>query len=246
MRIIVIIVFFALFIGFPAAPQASPGEEEGLYHRGLVLPSEVIEVSSQVPGIVENVFVERGDRISEGQPLVVLKSGIERAQVDLATARLDFGRRRVLRNEELHQKQLISIHEKDEMETELLIMEIQLRDAQERLRMRTISSPITGVVVERHLGPGEYIGEGSVMKIARIDPLYVEVIVSSIFYGSIKRGMKAEILPADPPGGFYQGVVVIVDEVIDAASGTFGVRVELPNPGHHLPAGVNCQVRFLK
>ena len=34
------------------------------------------------------------------------------------------------------------------------------------------------------------------------------------------------------------------DRVVDAASGTFGVRLELPNPGYRLPAGLKCKVRF--
>ncbi len=44
-----------------------------------------------------------------------------------------------------------------------------------------------------------------------------------------------------PVGGSYPAKVVIVDQVIDAASGTFGVRVELPNPKLELPAGLKCQ-----
>lgn len=219
-------------------------EGDGVFHRGLVEPSGVLEISSQAPGIIERVAVERGDRVRQGQTVALLKSGVEAAQVDLARARLEFGKRRVLRNEDMYQKQLISIHEKDEMETEVLIMELQLREALERLELRTIKSPVQGIVVERHLGPGEYIGEGSIMRIARIDPLNVEVIVPVEHYGSIKKGMKAEVIPEEPLGGSHQGTVVIVDEVIDAASGTFGVRVRLPNPGHRLPAGLNCQVRF--
>ncbi|MEW6079747.1 MAG: efflux RND transporter periplasmic adaptor subunit [Thermodesulfobacteriota bacterium] len=221
-------------------------QADATFHRGLIEASEVIEVSSQVPGIIENVAVERGDRIQQGQVLATLKADVEKAQVELANARLEFGRRKVLRNEELYQKQLISIHEKDEMETEVHVMAIQLRDAQERLNLRTILSPVDGVVVERHLGPGEYIGEGSIMKIARVDPLNVEVIVPSSLYGTIVKGMKAEVRPENPIGGSHQGQVVIVDEVVDAASGTFGVRVQLPNPGHKLPAGINCQARFFK
>ncbi|OPL14109.1 MAG: efflux transporter periplasmic adaptor subunit [delta proteobacterium MLS_D] len=220
------------------------GAAEELFHRGLIEPSALIEVSSQAPGIIERVVVERGDRIKKDQVLALLQSGVEKAQVALAEARLEFGKRRVLRNEELHEKQLISSHEKDEMETEVLVMELQLREAKERLKLRTITSPVNGIVVERHLGPGEYIGEGSIMKIARIDPLNVEVVVPVEYYGTIEKGMKAEVRPQEPVGGSCNGTVVIVDEVIDAASGTFGVRVRLPNPGHRLPAGLNCRVRF--
>jgi hypothetical protein len=37
-----------------------------------------------------------------------------------------------------------------------------------------------------------------------------------------------------------------VDRVVDSASGTFGVRLELPNANGEIPAGVKCQVKFLK
>ena len=40
------------------------------------------------------------------------------------------------------------------------------------------------------------------------------------------------------------GIVTVVDQVFDAASGTIGVRLELPNPGYAIPAGLKCQVRF--
>jgi hypothetical protein len=36
----------------------------------------------------------------------------------------------------------------------------------------------------------------------------------------------------------------VVDQVLDAASGTFGVRLALPNPGQQLPAGIRCKVQF--
>jgi multidrug efflux pump subunit AcrA (membrane-fusion protein) len=36
----------------------------------------------------------------------------------------------------------------------------------------------------------------------------------------------------------------IVDRVVDAASGTFGIRLEIPNPGNRIPAGLKCKVRF--
>ena len=56
--------------------------------------------------------------------------------------------------------------------------------------------------------------------------------------------MGAEVKPETPVGGSYRGRVIIVDEVVDAASGTFGVRIELPNSDHRLPAGLTCTVRF--
>jgi len=49
-------------------------------------------------------------------------------------------------------------------------------------------------------------------------------------------------MPQAPVGGTYSATVVIVDPVIDAASGTFAVRIKLPNKDHRLPAGLKCLV----
>lgn len=211
---------------------------------GLIEPREVAKVSSQISGILDKIIVERGDRVKKGQVIALLNSTIEKAGVDLALARMEFGKRKVLRNEELYLKRLISIHEKDEMETELRILELQLREAQEKLKIRTIRSPIDGVVVERFLSPGEYVGEEAIIKIARINPLYVEVVVPVEVFGTIKKGMRAEVRPEFPEPRKYSARVIIVDRVIDAASGTFGVRLELPNPNYLLPAGLKCKVVF--
>ena len=113
--------------------------------------------------------------------------------------------------------------------------------------MRTIRSPVNGVVAKRDLTAGEYVGDkGPIMTVAQIDPLNVEVVVPVKRYGSIVRGMTAEVRPESPVGGIHTGTVVIVDKVIDAASGTFGVRVQVPNPNLALPAGLKCSVRFYR
>jgi multidrug efflux pump subunit AcrA (membrane-fusion protein) len=63
-------------------------------------------------------------------------------------------------------------------------------------------------------------------------------------YGRIKPGMTGEVVPEKPIEGRYSARVKVVDRVVDAASGTFGVRLELPNPQGAVPAGVKCKVRF--
>ena len=212
--------------------------------EGLIEPRELVGFSSQVPGILEVIKVERGDKVRCGQVLARLKSGVETAAVKLAAARVEFGKRKAVRNEELYKKQLISIHEKDEIATEIQLAELQLIEAQERLALRTIRSTIDGVVVERMGSPGEYVGEEPFLSIARINPLNVELVVPVDFFGAIKEGTPVQVLLPEPVGGSYPAKVVIVDQVIDAGSGTFGVRVELPNPKLELPAGLKCQVVF--
>jgi hypothetical protein len=56
--------------------------------------------------------------------------------------------------------------------------------------------------------------------------------------------MKAEVQPEEPIGGTYPATVTVVDRVLDAASGTFGARLEIYNPNNKLPAGLKCKIRF--
>jgi RND family efflux transporter MFP subunit len=214
---------------------------------GMIEPNDVVEVGTQVPGILEEVLVERGDRVEEGQIIARIKSGVEKAAVELARARVEFGKRKAERNEDLYQKQLVSIHEKDELETEIQLTELQLQEALERLDLRTVRSPIKGIVIKRSHSSGEFVGESDpILTVASINPLYVEVVAPLSMFRTIREGMIAQIRPEKPIGGKYMATVIIVDQVVDAASGNFGVRLELPNPAYRLPAGVKCKVRFQK
>jgi RND family efflux transporter MFP subunit len=203
----------------------------------LVEPFMTVNVGSPVDGVLELVTVNRGDRVRKGQVVAKLVSGVEQAAVNLTEARVEFGRRRVARIDTLLEKQLISAQESDE-----LVTEVRLR--QEALKLRTIVSPIDGVVVERRLVPGELIRseKSVVLRLAQINPLNVEVIAPAKLFGSVRVGMPGQVSLAPFFPGTYQAKVVVVDKVIDAASGTMGVRLQLPNPDNKIPAGIRCSV----
>ena len=240
---------------------------------GLIEPKVTANVGSNTPGILESVAVDRGDVVKEGQVVATLQAGVEKATMDLAKARaeldatikskraeLEYAERSKQRKKELYEKKTLSFQEWDEAETKRMLAELALNEALEGKRLAeleykrsvevvkrmSIRSPVHGVVVERYLHPGEYIEDKPVMRLAQIDPLHVEVIMPVSMLGFVKSGMLAEVRPEAPVGGVYKAKVTIVDKVVDAASGTFGVRLELPNPDYKLPPGLKCKVVFLK
>ena len=230
---------FAIFV--PGVATARRAES----YDGMMEPYVTVNVAAQVSGILEEVLVQRGDVVTKGQVLATLRAGVEKADVEQATALLDFNRRKLARNQELIAKGNISANDGDEMETEIRKDEAILHQATARLEMKTIRSPVNGVVVKVDLAAGEYVGEKPIMTIVQIDPLNVEVVVPVSEYGTIKKGMHAEVRPEDPVGGVHTGKVTIVDRVVNAASGSFGVRVELPNHNLAIPSGLKCIVRFM-
>ncbi len=241
--------------------------------EGLIEPSLVVNIGSSVPGILETVKVDRGDMVKKDEVVASLQAGVEKANlvlaryraetkanIELKQKRLDYAKREKNRFEELFKKKALTMREMDEVETGMALAELELQEALESRRLAeldlkryteivkrmTIRSPVNGVVVERFLARGEYVEDQPIFKVAQIDPLHIEVIATVEQLGTLRKGMKAEIRPENPHKKRYTAKVTIVDRVVDAASGTFGVRLELPNPDYKLPAGLKCTVVFLE
>lgn len=98
--------------------------------------------------------------------------------------------------------------------------------------------------MERLVEIGEFVSDDEILKLAQLDPLHIEVIMPLDQLDSVREGMQATVYPDQPVGGEYLATIVTVDKVLDAASGTFGVRLELPNPESRLLAGLRCMVKF--
>lgn len=240
----------------------------------LIEARQSIEVRSSVEGVIETVHVQRGELVKKGTLVATLSSGPEKAALDLARsrasmqgeiksaeARVELTRKKWERAEELLKKNFVSENARDEAQAEYRLATEQLRAARENRRLaeldvarakevlaqRSIKSPVNGVVVDVLLRPGELMSSNQknpIMKIVEVDPLNVELILPVSQFGKVKLGQVAEVLPEEPVGGRHRARVEIVDPVVDAASGTFGVRLRLPNPGNRIPAGVKCKVHF--
>lgn len=239
----------------------------------LVEPFQVVKVSSPVKGLIETVQVDTSDVVEQGQVLVELESSVEKATVEAARARakmtgeigarkadLAFKKRQAKRMLDLFRKKAVSSHEKDQAETDVQLASMELRKAREQntfaglelkraeaiMKERVIKSPISGVVVERLMNAGEFVREEPILSVAQLDPLRVEVILPSSRFGSIKPGSTASVLLESPVGKAVAAKVTKVDRVIDAASGTFVARLEVPNPDYTLPGGLKCKADFGK
>ena len=235
----------------------------------IIEPNISVDLSTAVDGIVEEFFVDRGDKVKKGDVLVNLVAGVElaalkqakfrsqqRSEIELAESRLLFSKRKRERTMQLFADNAVSELTKDEvdLEVETAVLDlkaakenqeralIDLERAQEMLKMRRIASPIDGIVVQRLVAPGESIGEQQtvLLKLVQIDPLNVELIVPASQFGSFDVGTVLAVSPRPPGVGTYYAEVELIDPIIDASSGTFGVRAKLPNPDLEIPAGLVC------
>jgi membrane fusion protein, multidrug efflux system len=259
-----------LLAGAPTVAQPAPIGDQTF--DCLMNAAARVKLGAQIAGVLRHVNVDRGDRVTAGQAVAQLASEVEEAVAALAKvraendtivganrAKLEVATKKLSRITRLRATGASSEKDFDEATGEFNVAQLTLSDslfnlkaaqaefarAQEQVAQRRIISPIDGVVVERHMFPGEYVTDQSqILSLARIDILHVEVYVPVAYYGQVVPGKQATVLPDAPVGGQYVAEVMIVDQVIDSSSGTFGVRLRLDNTARKLPAGLRCRIKF--
>jgi len=256
-------------IGLVAATVWTPAAAQEAFDC-VIEPSIVLKLGSAEEGIIEEVLVQRGDVVREGQVVARLEAEAERAAlrsaeerassnaaVEIAESRVALFSKDAERVEMLHSKNLVADSVLDNIRSSLEQAQLELRQAKEvkfvagidktlaeaRVRRRVILSPIDGLVVRRMIGPGEYVySQAPIAEIAQVDPLHIEVFLPTALYPELTTGQSLTVRPAQPIGGSYEARIAVIDQVFDAASDTFGIRLTLANPDWTLPAGIDCEI----
>lgn len=241
----------------------------------VIQPRQIVEIRSPVEGLLERIAVDRGDIVRKGQEVAFIDTSVERvlaqgakfrSEMEGATvagqSKLQFSTRKLARAEELQRQQYLAEQAKEEAVNEKQLAQAELQEARDNrklaeielqrqltlIRLKTVRSPINGVVVERILNVGELaeagVGRKPILRLAEIETLYVEAVLPSDAYRQVRVGTTAKVTPVSPKGDTEDATVTVIDRVLDAGSGTFGVRLELPNKDGRLLAGVRCRVAF--
>ncbi len=202
---------------------------------GTIEPINEIAVKSKMPGVVGKIYVEVGDFINLGDPLLEVKpdpTPVELVQtkreVERQKIKLETLEHQIERNRELKDKNLISDHDfellrRDYKETLLNFMEAQERlDLIEKGKVTienksiesVIKAPITGWILERVVNVGDpivpltsYQPGTEMMTMADMDKLIFKGTVDEIDVGKIKEGMKVELEIGALPGKEVMGRV---------------------------------------
>ena len=256
------------FSGPLGIQAAAPGID------GVAHPRRVVQVGSATSGLLRSVHVDRGDRVEAGQVVARLDAQVLSAQAELAQARADAiagremvavrladARRRLAKQEGLSADGFAPEDSVDAIRTEVhleelalaqedeaaLINQLELKRSQAMLAQSTILSPVTGVVTERYLSPGELLDSTSssvVITVVELDPLVVEVHAPIEMFDQVQVG-RGVVVHLDAIGNPQRtATVTLKDHIVETASRTFRVQIELPNPNYELPAGLRCRVVF--
>jgi RND family efflux transporter MFP subunit len=244
-------------------PISSRTDQTLPYPAQIVIPTpQLWVVSAPVAGMVTNLAVARGDRITAGQPLVTLQSPsfvtLQRDYLQ-AVAQEVLTSQQLKRNADLFEGKAVPQRVLETSQTEARQAGIVVAERRQMLRLSglsddaiarltndaaisatlTVFAPQAASVVDIAVSPGQRLEQAApLVKLARLSPLWAEIAIPASSIRAIKTGAKVEVEGYATPGR-----VILVSETTDAATQTILVRAEIPNDGE-LHAGQTAAARI--
>lgn len=220
---------------------------------GTVMFNELSDVAAEVDGKVVSLAVDHGQKVSKGDPLVVLSSDLldkrianARSLMEQAKADYELARLEDVRMTKLFKTRSVSEGEFDNARLGAQASErnyYALRATLNRLQLerakKTIRAPYDGVVLERQAHRGEWVSQGAtVMTMAGDGEVDVEVNVPAGPARVVKPGLKVEVRVGPE---VMSGEVYAVIPRGDVSTRTFPVKIRVENPGN-LAEGMEARV----
>ncbi|MGB8168289.1 MAG: efflux RND transporter periplasmic adaptor subunit [Chthoniobacteraceae bacterium] len=208
---------------------------------GYTEPSRIITVSAGDVGVIAEMLVKEGDRVKNGQVLARLDTSVLDAELEIARAEAKLAGTRNQRVLDLAQSTRVTPEELEKARTELTIKQAQVRRIDAMIEVRTMRSPVDGVVTEIKRDPSESVSAASphVLTVVQIDRLSVNLFLPPARVEKLKNGDQAELLLLDPERR-VPATVEFVSPIIDAASGTVRVKFSIANPKGEIRSGGRC------
>jgi membrane fusion protein, multidrug efflux system len=220
--------------------EAHVGAISAFYSATATLESDgEAHVVPRIGGRVIEILAEEGDRVEAGDVLARidddrLRLELARAEADLSRLRQDFNRQR-----EMHQRNLIATEVFERLQFEFEAQQTQVDLVRLELSYSAITAPIDGVVSERVIKVGNMVNTvDPVFVVTAMEPLQATLHVPERELARLQPGQPARLQVDALPGQSFVGHIARISPVVDAASGTFRVTVELSEPGQRLRPGM--------
>ncbi len=232
----------------------------GVPVSGSLEPKVNITVGAPMAEQVVETFVEEGQRVEQGQPLLRFKDEVVRATANSARADVATQRMQVTiavaestRAEALLREGAIAPRDRDNTvlalntaRGRLALSEAQLASAEDRLATSTVRAPAAGVVSKRYLQAGDRVDMGKpVMDIVDTRILQLTASVPVEYVGDLRVGRAVTLQAAQLDSTRMTGHISRINPTADEATRQVRIYVDIPNAGGRLMGGIFVSGRVL-
>jgi membrane fusion protein (multidrug efflux system) len=226
-------------VGVVVAPVRTATVVERAESVGTVRAREAVAITAKVSGIVQEIGFEEGQRVREGDQLLVLDGAALRAELDQARALADDARSQLNRARGLQAGQTIAAQRLETLEATARQAEGRVRQATARLEELRITAPFSGRVGLRQVSVGALIQPGTVVTtLDDISRVRVEFSIPEVSIARIRPGSTVVARSTAFGDRRFEGRIAVVDTRIDTTTRTIRVISEFDNPDEALKPGL--------
>jgi membrane fusion protein (multidrug efflux system) len=206
---------------------------------GTVQAVNGVTVSTDLPGIVEQIAFESGHEVKQGDLLVKLDTKQEEAQLESAKARWQLAKLNLDRQQGLLQKRVSSQSDYDSASAEYKQSEAAVAEIKATIARKMIRAPFSGTLGIREVNLGQYLKSGdAVVPLQSLNPIYVNFSLPQQRLQDLAPGRSVLVRADGLPGEKFTGKITSVNSVIDQATRNVQVQATLDNPDGKLRPGM--------
>jgi RND family efflux transporter MFP subunit len=266
----VAVLLLGLFMGSPAsqAKDAPPSPvtlaevtrevlRQEVPLSGSSVPWRRVPLSPRVEGLVSEILVDEGSWVEPGDPILELDAHLAEIAVEIAQARLEgasaLQRDAIRKRDELlklkqgrHASETSiasAVAEVEIVTADLTRERAELARARELRQRHSVAAPFAGMVVDKQVEVGQWVQrDDAVIELVAMDRLRVRAPLPQRFYPQVRAGSKARVLFDALPEREFEGKVFARVALGNAASRSFPLLIDIPNPDHLLAPGMSARV----
>lgn len=218
---------------------------------GSVVAERGVVVSNDSPGVVTRIRFESGDTVKRGQVLVELDSGVERAQIASARARLELARQTITRTRSLAQSNTVTQAKVDQDEAQLRGAETDVSALQAQIDRKTVRAAFDGRLGIREVNLGQYLAPGTQLTtLESLDSVFVDFTLPQQSLSDVKPGVPVRVTAREGDRSdagqnaalTAQGTIAAVNPSVDASTRAIRLRASIPNADQKLRPGMFVDV----
>ena len=202
--------------------------------QGNVDTKENIMINPEYSGILTQVNVKAGQRVSKGQVLARIDDGgmssqLAQAETQLALAKTTFEKQKNLWDQKIG-SEIQYLQAKTSMESQ----QKMVAQIKSQLNKTVVTAPFSGTIDEVLTEKGKVVAPGmELFRIVNLNNMYVTANVPENYIGQLKVGAVVDV-HLNSLGKNYKGKVRQIGNYINPNNRTFGIEIALPNPDNLL------------
>lgn len=213
---------------------------------GVLEARRGVDINSSVPGLIQQIRFESGQKVTQGQPLLQLDADVERSNLAKAQASLKLAKADLARGESLLTTNNISKATLDQRQSEYDVAAAELASLAAQIDKKTINAPFDGVLGIRKVNVGQYLEAGvAIVNVQDMSVMLVNFSISQRELSDLKVGQKIRMTTDAYPVKEFDGEISAIEPLINQQTGMVEVQGSFDNADGLLRPGMFAKLAII-